>query len=89
MDNHHHHEHGHSHSHDLPKNRLILAIIITSVILIAEFTGAMISNSLALLADSGHMLTDLAALIFSWLGFRLGEKKANSRKTFGYKRSEI
>lgn len=89
MDNHHHHEHGHSHSHDLPKNRLVFAIIITSVILIAEFTGAMISNSLALLADSGHMLTDLAALIFSWLGFKLGEKKANNRKTFGYKRSEI
>lgn len=85
----HDHGHGHIHSHDLPKNRLVLAICITAVILVAEFAGAMISNSLALLADSGHMLTDLAALIFSWIGFHLGEKKANSRKTFGYKRSEI
>lgn len=88
-DHEHGHSHSHSHSHELPKNRLALAILITAVILIAEFAGALISNSLALLADSGHMLTDLAALIFSWIGFRLGEKKANNRKTFGYKRSEI
>lgn len=91
MGSHHHHDHSHdhSHSHPLPKDRLKLAILITALILIAEFAGAMISNSLALLADSGHMLTDLAALIFSWIGFHLGEKKANNRKTFGYKRSEI
>lgn len=78
-----------SHSHDLPQNKLKLAILITATILLAEIIGGIYTNSLALLADAGHMLTDLAALILSFAAFKIGERKANSKKTFGYKRFEI
>lgn len=78
-----------SHSHDLPKNKLKLAIFITGSIFLAEIIGGIYTNSLALLADAGHMLTDLAALILSFVAFKIGERKANTKKTFGYKRFEI
>ena len=85
------------HFHDEPKARdmskqrrilLISFIIITSFMLV-EAVGGWLTNSLALLSDAGHMLSDAAALGATLLAFKIGEKSANAQKTFGYKRFEI
>ena len=51
--------------------------------------GGIITNSLALLSDAGHMLSDSISLAIALIAFTLGEKAANSKKTFGYKRFEV
>jgi cobalt-zinc-cadmium efflux system protein len=57
--------------------------------LIAEVIGGIITNSLALLADAAHMLTDVVGLLLAYIAIRIGERKATSSKTFGYYRTEI
>ena len=57
--------------------------------MIVEVIGGFLTNSLALLSDAGHMLSDAAALGLSYTAIRLGERKATSSKSFGYKRFEI
>ncbi len=57
--------------------------------MIVEAIGGIFTNSLALLSDAGHMLSDAAALGLSLLAFKIGEKKATGEKTFGFKRFEI
>lgn len=87
-------EHGHAHHHaqaDLRiqnRQRLLAAALITLFVFIAEVVGGLLSNSLALLADSGHVLTDLAALLLSLIAMRLAELPPNPRKTFGYRHAE-
>lgn len=65
------------------------ALIITSIILVIEFVGGIYSNSLALLADAGHMLTDVAALALSFFALWFSTKPATPRKTYGFYRVEI
>lgn len=79
-----HHESGQS-----ARGSLKLALIITSTFLVAEFAGALYTNSLALLADSGHMLTDVAALGMSFFAMWFSTKRATPRKTYGFYRVEI
>ena len=57
--------------------------------MLAEVAGGLISGSLALLADAGHMLTDFAALAMAWGAFRLATRPANTRYTYGYDRISI
>ena len=57
--------------------------------MVAEVAGGLISGSLALIADAGHMLTDFAALAMAWGAFRLAARPANSRYTYGYDRISI
>ena len=57
--------------------------------MVVEVIGGLLTNSLALLADAGHMLSDAAALGLSFFALKLGERKASQAKTFGYKRFEI
>ncbi len=57
--------------------------------MIAEFVGGIWSGSLALLADSGHMLSDFMALMFSWLAQRYADKPADKRRSYGYGRLQI
>src|SRR5690606_702233 len=57
--------------------------------MIVEAIGGFLTNSLALISDAGHMLSDAAALGLSLLAFKIGERKATKEKTFGYKRFEI
>jgi len=57
--------------------------------MIAEVAGGLISGSLALLADAGHMLTDFAALSMAWIAFALAAKSATSRYTYGYERLPV
>lgn len=57
--------------------------------MVVEVIGGLITNSLALLADAGHMLSDSISLGVAFLAFTLGERSANYDKTYGYKRFEI
>src|SRR5215475_13958638 len=92
----HRHDHGghHHHDHEHPPSRnartsLKPALLITSAFLIAEFIGALYTNSLALLADSGHMLTDVAALSLSLAASWFATRRATPQKTYGFHRVEI
>jgi cobalt-zinc-cadmium efflux system protein len=67
-------------------NKLKYSIFISVIILVAEVIGGLLSNSLALLSDAGHVLADIIALSLSWYGVRQAEKLSNSRMTFGYHR---
>jgi cobalt-zinc-cadmium efflux system protein len=57
--------------------------------MLAEVAGGLWSGSLALIADAGHMLTDLGALGLAHAGMRLGRRPADSRRSFGYRRLEV
>ncbi len=57
--------------------------------MVAEIAGGLISGSLALLADAGHMLTDFASLALAWYGFRLARRPADWQRTYGYDRFTI
>ncbi len=69
--------------------RLMWVLAITGTFMIAEVVGGILSNSLALLADAGHMLTDVAALGLSVFAMRLARRPASGKRTFGYVRLEI
>lgn len=71
---------------DKNSRRLLLAFLVTVVFMVAEVIGGLISGSLALLADAGHMLTDAAALLVALMAVRFAKRKPNSRHTFGYLR---
>ncbi|ADJ25419.1 cation diffusion facilitator family transporter [Dehalogenimonas lykanthroporepellens BL-DC-9] len=77
--------HRHSHSHS-PGSRLKLGIIISGVIFVAEIVGGIVSNSLALLSDAGHVFTDIVALSLSAYALRQSQRPADHGMTFGYHR---
>ncbi|HEY0242881.1 MAG TPA: cation diffusion facilitator family transporter [Gemmatimonadaceae bacterium] len=92
------HDHaGHDHSHGLGHDHgshasvrtLKLALGLTATLLLAEVAGGIVSNSIALLADAGHMLTDVAALALSLFVAWFSSQPVNARKSFGYLRWEI
>lgn len=84
-----HNTHGHDHTHGMARQTLRLAFFLTLVILAAEVTGGLLANSLALLADAGHVLTDIFALGLAWFATAQAERPANARNTFGYHRVGI
>ena len=69
--------------------RLIYSIIIVALTMLIEVVGGIISNSLALLSDAGHMLTDLFALVLSLLAHRFSAKKSDLQRSYGYHRLQI
>jgi cobalt-zinc-cadmium efflux system protein len=71
------------------EKRLWIALIISAVIVIVEFAGGFLGQSLALMSDSGHVLTDVLAVGVGILTLRLGRKRHTARRTFGYHRAEI
>ena len=85
----HSHAHGHGHAHVANERSVALAAALTGVFMIAEVVGGLMSGSLALLADAGHMLTDFAALSLAWLGFRLTRRPADWRRTYGFDRFSV
>ena len=87
----HEHTHAHSHGHARVANErsVALAAALTGIFMIAEVVGGLLSGSLALLADAGHMLTDFAALSLAWLGFRLARQPADWRRTYGFDRFSV
>lgn len=68
---------------------MLAALVLTASYMLVEVVGGVLSGSLALLADAGHMLTDAAALALAWAGFRIGRRAADARRTFGYMRMEV
>lgn len=85
---------GHDHSH-VPtvtkdnERKILISFFIIFTFMIVEAVGGVISGSLALLADAGHMLTDAVALGLAYVAFRLGRRAIDSRRTFGYARFEV
>lgn len=71
------------------KQRLAIVLTLTSVYLLAEVIGGLLTHSLALLADAAHMFTDVGGLALALFAIRLGEKPATSERTYGYYRAEI
>jgi cobalt-zinc-cadmium efflux system protein len=71
------------------KSRMLWAIGITASILILEAVGGVVSGSLALLSDAGHMLTDLAALLISLAAMIMAAKPVSTRHTYGLARLEV
>lgn len=68
---------------------LVIALAITSAFLIAEVIGGLLTNSLALLADAGHMATDAAALALALFAMWLARRPATAQRSFGYARGEV
>ena len=86
--NDHHHQH-HHHHHAGNETRLQWAMLLTGGFMIAEVAGGIISGSLALLADAGHMLTDAASLFMAWLAARITHRPADAARSYGYHRVQI
>jgi cobalt-zinc-cadmium efflux system protein len=85
---------GSGHGHDVTetnahRRRLMVVLVITFVVLIAEVIGGLIAGSLALLADAGHMLTDSTGLIMALIAAALATRAATVRRTFGLQRAEV
>ena len=86
----------HTHIHQSPqtagsrqRGRLTLALLLAAVYMLAEVAGGLLSNSLALLADAGHMLTDVAALGLALFAIWAAQRPATPQRTYGYHRMEI
>ncbi len=95
-DHHHDHSHGipgaHDHSHDLrgaSKRSLTLALILICGYMVVEIIGGVLSGSLALIADAGHMLTDAASIGLALAAMHFATRAASARRTYGYHRLEI
>mgnify|MGYP002620112220 CR=1 FL=1 len=84
----HSHGPGHHHAHGAgaSERRIGFAALLTGAFMLAEFAGGLISGSLALIADAGHMLTDFAGLTLAWLGFRVARRPADPKRSYGYGR---
>ncbi|ASJ06757.1 cation diffusion facilitator family transporter [Thermococcus pacificus] len=80
---------GHHHHHGELKGRMAFSIALNLVITIAEVIGGILSGSLSLLSDSLHNFSDSMSLLASYFAIKIGERRANEKYTFGYKRAEI
>ncbi len=95
MGNDHDHGAGHDHSHgagayrDADRKALKIAAVLTAGFMLVEVAGGLITGSLALLADAGHMLSDSFSLVLALFAVSLAARPATSRRTFGFKRAEI
>jgi cobalt-zinc-cadmium efflux system protein len=98
----HHADHNHDHHPHMPHShaghagdgrrgriRLGATMAVTATIMVAEVAGGMYSGSLALLADAGHMLTDLLSLLVAFAAMVWGARPADARRTYGYRRLEV
>lgn len=100
----HDHDHDHDHSHDhghnghshgagghvhVAQDKLKKAIFWGALVLIAEVVGGIWANSLALLSDAGHMLTDVAALVVAWIAVKISSNPPSADMTYGYHRVTI
>ena len=94
---HHHHHHGHSHAHGHSHHhagegntrRLAIVLVLTAIYMVAEAAGGWISHSLALIADAGHMLSDVAALGLSLFAAWISRLPPTPARSYGYFRTEI
>jgi len=71
------------------RRRLLLVLLVTLTVVVVEVLGAVVSGSLALLADAGHMLTDAAGIVIALSASLLATRPVTARRTYGYHRAEI
>lgn len=79
----------HDHTHGTNKKALKISFMLIASFMVIEAVGGWVTNSLALLADAGHMFSDAVSLAIALAAFKFGEKLADYSKTYGYKRFEI
>lgn len=87
-----HSHHDHSHAPEVTstnERKVLISLVLISVFMVVELVGGLISGSLALLADAGHMLSDALALALAYAAFRFGRRSADQQRTFGYARLEV
>lgn len=80
----HHHDH-----REQNERRVLLVLLLTGSFMVVEVIGGLLSGSLALLADAGHMLTDTAALALAYGAFRISRRPADDLRTYGYDRFQV
>jgi cobalt-zinc-cadmium efflux system protein len=80
------HDHGAAGSDE---RRVRIALAITALFMVAEVAGGILSGSLALLADAGHMLTDTGALLLALYAFRMSARPATPERSFGHHRQQV
>jgi cobalt-zinc-cadmium efflux system protein len=88
----HDHDHSHAHVHEANESnlkRVMIALVLTGTFMVVEIVGGIISGSLALLADAGHMLTDTMALALAAVAFHVSKRPADGNLTYGYQRFQI
>lgn len=85
----HHHDHGHAHVHTGSERRLLAALALIGVFMVVEVIAAFYSQSLALLADAGHMLTDTVSLALAWIAIRISRRPADRLRSYGYDRVQV
>lgn len=88
------HDHDHSHAHIHAANegnlkRVLIALVLTGTFMFVEIVGGILSGSLALLADAGHMLTDTMALALAAAAFHVSKRPPGGNLTYGYQRFQI
>lgn len=83
------HEHAHDHTAGASERALRIALLLTGGFMGLEFLAAFLTGSLALLSDAGHMFTDTAGLVVALIAIRIGRRRADERRTYGYRRFEI
>jgi cobalt-zinc-cadmium efflux system protein len=83
----------HDHSHDCHRSqnrrRLLLTVLLTATYMVAELVGGLMAGSLALLADAGHMLSDVAALALSLFAIWIAQRPGDAQRTYGFYRMEV
>jgi cobalt-zinc-cadmium efflux system protein len=86
----HHHNSNRNHHHHVSEGRnLLFAVMLNFTITIAEFVGGIFSNSLALISDAVHNLSDAVALLITYITVKVSKRASNQTHTFGYKRIQI
>ncbi len=91
----HAHGHSHSHSHGLDarragnRSRMVIALSVNAVLLVVTVAGGILTDSLALLADAGHLLSDVGAIAIGLIAARLASTAPTPARTYGLQRSEV
>jgi cobalt-zinc-cadmium efflux system protein len=89
---HDHHGHGHdhgAHAHGANQRRLSIALVLAGLFMGAELVAGLLSGSLALIADAGHMFTDAAALALAYAAIQVSARPADKRRSYGYDRFQV
>jgi cobalt-zinc-cadmium efflux system protein len=81
--------HRRAHHHEAGRRRLVVVLILTAVFMLVELVGGWIANSLALMADAGHMLSDVAALGLSVFALVVARRPPTPQRSYGWLRTEI
>lgn len=85
----HDYSHGHHHHHQASGKKMFWTVMLNIIITTAEFVGGIMSNSLALISDAFHNLSDVLAIIIAWIANKVSHRESNEQNTFGYQRIEI